>query len=360
MSKRKLLLGSNKGLIVFERGPSGWRFAGDAFLGMPVSIPFVDERSGTWWVSLAHRHWGQKLHRSHDQGQSWEAVPAPKYPADTELKNGKPATLRYIWAFAGAGADRPGQLYVGTEPGGLFHSQDNGETFVLVKPLWDHPSRKDEWFGAGRDYPYIHSIEVDPLDSDHFYIAVSCAGVFETRDGGLHWEVRNEGLRADFLPEPYAKIGHDPHLMILCRSAPSVIWQQNHCGIFRSTNAALSWEEVTGKDGFPGYGFALGVDHDNPDRAWVVPAISDETRLAVDRALCVCRTDDGGKTWKALRKGLPQENCYDLVLRHALAVDGATLAFGTTNGNCYISEDYGEHWSAIHHHLPKVNALCFG
>ena len=358
-TKNKILVGTGKGLVVFKKTSKAWQYEKDEFLGMPISIPFVDERNNAWWVSIAHRHWGQKLHRSFDKGKTWEAISAPKYPTNAKLKNGKPASLRYVWSMASGGVDEPKVLYLGTEPGGLFKSEDGGLTFNLLEALWNHPSRKDKWFGAGRDYPYIHSVVVDPRDKEHFYIAVSCAGIFETKDGGATWAVRNEGLRADFLPEPYAKIGHDPHLLIACKKNPDVLWQQNHCGIFRSTNAGKNWEEVTDQNGLAVYGFALGIDHQNPDRAWVIPAISDEVRLAVDRSLVVCRTDDGGKTWQAFRKGLPQGSAYDLVLRHGLCVDENLLAFGTTNGNCYVSEDYGETWECIHHHLPKVNSICF-
>lgn len=54
------------------------------------------------------------------------------------------------------------------------------------------------------------------------------------------------------------------------------------------------------------------------NQAWVIPAISDEIRVTKGAALCVCRTDDGGQTWRYLRQGLPQQACYDLVYRHAL------------------------------------------
>lgn len=355
--KPTLLVGTGKGLVIYKKNKKGWHFHQDYFIGMPVSLTYIDERSNTWWVCLAHRHWGQKLHRSTDEGKSWQAVATPKYPLGTKVKNGKPATLRYVWSLAHAGLDRPGELYLGTEPGGLFHSKDGGNSFQLMESLWEHPSRKDEWFGAGRDYPYIHSIVVDPRDSRHFYVAISVAGVFETRDSGQTWEVRNQGLKAEFLPDPYAKIGHDPHRMFACCVNPDVIWQQNHCGIFRSTDAALTWQEVTDKKGLADYGFALAIDHQNPDRAWVIPAESDDNRVAVNRALCVCRTEDGGQSWQALREGLPQEHAYDIVLRHGLSIRENHLAFGTTFGNLYVSADYGNSWDCLNHNLARVNSV---
>ena len=355
----RLLVGTGKGLMVYRRGPGGWKFDHHEFLGLPVSFAYVDPRSATWWVALPHRHWGQKLHKSVDQGKSWEEVKAPTYPSGTEVKPGIPATLRYIWAFSHGGYDKPNRLYIGTEPGGLFVSADGGEKFDLVQGLWQHPSRVKQWFGGGRDYPGIHSIVLDPRDSNHIYVGISCAGVFETRDGGKQWQPANQGLRADYLPDPYVEVGHDPHLLLTCQHHPDVLWQQNHCGVFRSQNGGAYWEEVSAPGMGIYYGFALAVDHENPDRAWVIPATSDKIRVAVDQALFVCRTEDGGKTWQRLHKGLPQQNVYDIVLRHGLARHNTTMAFGTNAGNLFVSEDDGDSWRSLAGHLPKINIVLF-
>lgn len=253
----------------------------------------------------------------------------------------------------------PDELYLGTIPGGLFKSTDNGDSFHLVESLWQHPSRKDNWFGGGYDHPGIHSILVKPGDPRHLYVGISVAGVFESRDGGNNWSARNKGLRADFLPNPEAEVGHDPHLLVACPQQPAVMWQQNHCGIFRSTDGAVTWQDISESDGPANFGFTIAADGENPDRAWVVPAVSDETRVAIDEALCVCRTDDGGRSWQAFREGLPQEQCFDIVYRHALAVEGNTLAFGTTTGNIFLSENAGESWSLLTHTAPMVYAVCF-
>jgi len=354
---KTILVGTGKGLIIFRKTSSGWKIDKVHFLGFPVAMVYVDDRTNTWWAGIAHRHWGQKLHYSNDEGQSWTAVAAPVYPRDAMLKARKPATLSKVWCMAHAGHDRPNELYIGTEPGGLFHSQDGGLTFQLVENLWNHPSRQKEWFGAGRDHPFIHSIVVDPKDSHHFYIAVSCAGVFETRDNGHTWHARNQGLKATYLPNPDVEVGHDPHLLYACCSQPDVMWQQNHCGVYRSVDAGQTWKDVSGPDGFPYYGFALGIDHDNPDRAWVIPAISDEMRVAHDLSLCVCRTEDAGQTWQALRNGLPQDHCFDIVFRHSLAVHQEKLVFGTTTGNLFLSENGGDNWEVLSSFLPRVDSV---
>jgi photosystem II stability/assembly factor-like uncharacterized protein len=357
--KSTLLVGTRKGLIpfVFENG--NWKSQNVSFDGVPVSIAYADPRNGRWWACLDHGHWGVKLHFSDDRGANWTEVDPPAYPEGSEIKEGVPASVKYLWAMAHGGVNHPERLWIGTEPGGLFKSEDGGKTWQLNESLWNHPSRPDNWFGGGRDNAGIHSIFVDPRNENRILVGVSCAGVFESNDGGETWAVKNKGLNAEFLPDPHAEVGHDPHLMVAANSNPDVMWQQNHCGIFVSENGANSWKEVSEKEGPANFGFAVAVAEDNPHQAWVAPAVSDMVRVAIDKALCICRTDDGGKTWKAFRNGLPQENCYDIVYRHCLVNSGEALAFGTTTGNLFFSSDRGESWQVISHYLPMIYSLAF-
>ena len=106
-----------------------------------------------------------------------------------------PATLLKLWVI-GFGA--PGRVYVGTIPGGLFVSEDGGEHFELNRSLWNHESRggdlfegegngKTHWFGTpasegGEFAPGVHSIDIDPRDPERIRVAISTAGVLESRD----------------------------------------------------------------------------------------------------------------------------------------------------------------------------------
>ena len=358
MAASRIILGTRKGVIVVTRARDGaWAAEPATQRGVPVPYAFVDERDGRIWASLDHGHWGQKLAYSDDGGANWSEAVAPKYPEGTLLREGEPAAVRYLWVIAPGGADEPRRLYIGSEPGGLFRSDDRGESWQLVQSLWNHPSREKQWFGGGRDEAGIHSVLVDRRDSSHILVGISCAGVFESDDGGESWTPRNRGLVADFLPDPASEVGQDPHLVVACASEPDQLWQQNHCGIFRSRDGAASWEAASRKGESAHFGFAIAVAPDDPDCAWVVPAVSDECRVAIDNALVVCRTEDGGATWTELRTGLPQRDCYDIVFRHALDLDGDRLAFGSTCGNLFISEDRGDSWRSLGNHFPPIYSV---
>jgi hypothetical protein len=191
-------------------------------------------------------------------------------------------------------------------------------------------------------------------------VAVSTAGVLETTDGGKSWRSRNKGMLMDYLPDPAAEWGHDPHSIVLSPGQPDHIWQQNHCGVFYSADGATSWKKVSNPDKGVHFGFPVAVDPAHGETAWVVPGMSDMQRMTIDGGLFVARTQDGGRSWEALREGLPQKNAYDVVLRHAFGNSGDRLAFGSTTGNLYVSEDRGERWQTVANNLPPVYSVRFG
>lgn len=339
------LLSTRKGL--FEVSDEGIRCAG--FAGIPVTLSLA--RQGTWWAAIEHGHYGPKLHRSTDRGLSWTELRPPTYPPSDEEDG---PSVRTIWALEAEGQ----RLWCGTIPGGLFTSDDGGDSWRLVRSLWDRPERQ-EWFGGGADEPGIHSICIDPREPARVSVGISCGGVWHSEDAGGSWELEARGMRAPYMPagrQDEANI-QDPHRIVACAADPDIMWCQHHAGAYRSTDRGRSWTPL---DVPPSsFGFAVAADPTDPLRAWFVPAVRDDMRIPVDAALVVARTRDGGRSFEVLREGLPQRHAYDLVYRHALAVGptGQRLAFGSTTGSMWTSADAGESWRARSHHLPPIYAV---
>ena len=357
----RLYVATRKGLFSVFRRNGRWSLSEPSFLGDPVTAVLPDPRDGTLYAALNLGHFGVKMRRSDDGGNSWEEHATPTYPQQPEGAAGPPWKLVQVWTLEPGGMEEPGVIWAGTIPGGLFRSHDRGNTWSLVRPLWDHPDRT-EWMGGGYDAPGIHSICVDPRDSRRITVAVSTGGVWQTRDRGETWRLSASGMRAEYMPPERERdpLVQDVHRMVTSRSHPEVFWAQHHNGVFRSTDGAASWDEVR-ETALAKFGFALAVDPNNADTAWFVPAIKDEKRVPVDAQLAVTRTRDGGRTFEVLREGLPTEPAYDLVYRHALDIDsaGERLAFGSTTGGLWLSENRGDSWQCISVHLPPIAAVRF-
>lgn len=366
MSER-LLAATRKGLFIVDRGATGWGIARTCFLGENIGLAAIDPRDGAWYATLDHGHFGAKLQRSEDAGATWTEIGVPAYPEHPEGTHdsdafGRPIPwkLNRIWALTPGLASQPGRLWAGTLPGGLFRSDDRGETWSLIEALWHMPSRK-QWTGGGADLPGIHSVSVDPRNGS-ILVAVSSGGVWASRDEGLTWESRCAGLRADYAPPELVEApeSQDPHCVVRSGVDPDRLYMQHHNGIFVSRDGAASWTEI--KDVFPSvFGFPVAVHPKDPDTAWFVPAQKDEQRIPRDAKVVVNRTRDGCRNFETFSRGLPQEHAYDLVYRHALDVDGSgeRLAFGSSTGSLWVSEDGGEGWSTVGEHLPPVYAVRF-
>ena len=349
---------TRKGLFELHCRAGDWHIANVSFLGEPVSMVLPPQAAGRMFAALNLGHFGVKLHASDDAGRTWREVSTPTYPEQPTEATGVAWKLAQIWAMEASGYT----LWAGSLPGGLFRSDDGGASWQLNLPLWMRPERS-EWFGGGFDVPGIHSICPHPTRPGEMLVGISCGGVWVTRDDGAGWSLQASGMRAAYLPPDQADNPNtqDPHRIVRNASQPDVLWCQHHNGIWRSTDNAASWQEVTGAPA-SSFGFAVAVHPTDADSAWFVPAVADQQRVPVGGALTVNRTRDGGCSFESLSAGLPARDCYDLIYRHGLAVadDGRKLLMGSTTGGLWASADGGEQWQAVFARLPPVYAVRFG
>jgi hypothetical protein len=365
----RAFVATRKGLFTFRRSGLGWKTAAPAFLGEPVSAVLPDARTGRLFAALNLGHFGAKLHRSDDGGATWQemAVPAfpptaAKYKARNDTGEPKAPALDMIWTLVAGGADEPEVIWAGTTPGGLFRSADGGQSWTLISSLWELPERAG-WMGGGYDHPGINTLLVDPRDSRRLTLGVSTGGVWRSDDGAQTWSLVGQGLRNEYMPpgQEYDRKMQDVHRMASPKVDPNVVWLQHHNGIFRSTDGGLTFKEI--KKVSPSvFGFAVAAHPLDSKTAWFVPAVRDMYRVPVEGRLVVTRTRDGGKSFETLGTGLPRKNCYDLIYRHGLDVDGAGehLVMGSTTGNLWIGNGGGRTWSHVSAHLPPIAAVAWG
>jgi hypothetical protein len=347
-----LLVGTRRGLFLArsDAGRTSWRIEGSLLTGREVYYAFVDPRDNrTMWAASNHAVWGAHVHRSDDGGRTWHVLESAPHYADER-------GLKAIWALAPGHASEPDTLLAGIEPAGLFVSRDRGATWQGVDSLNEHATNRT-WQPAGGGLA-LHSMIVDPAEPRRIWCALSAGGVYRSEDGGASWVACNTGVRADFLPDPPPETGHCVHKLRLHPARAGRLYQQNHCGVYRSDDGGDSWTEITG-DLPSDFGYALALDPRDPDVAYVIPEESSHMRATVDGKLRVYRTRDAGGSWRALTRGLPQEHAYVSVLREAMdtdTLDPCGVYFGTTTGQLFASADNGDSWTLIAGFLPKI--LC--
>ena len=359
-SAQTLWIASRKGLFAARRNEAGWQIGKPAFPGEPVSQFLANPYDGACYAALRLGHFGVKLWKSTDGGSEWNEVAAPAFPrkpADGASKDDPmPWTLDQVWALE---ASPDGRLWAGGLPAGLFTSADGGASWELVESLWNRPERQ-EWLGGGYDFPGIHSILVDPRDLSHVTIAISCGGVWQTHDAGASWANTSAGMVADFMPPERREDPNiqDVHRIGQCVALPDVLWCQHHGGLYRSADGGRQWRAIAAPQP-SGFGFAVAAHPKDPQRAWFAPAHSDAQRFPAGGRMVVTHTRDGGATFSIQDEGLPRQDAYHLVYRHALVVsaDGRTLAMGSTTGGLWISEDEGDNWRCLSRDLPPIAAL---
>jgi hypothetical protein len=360
----RLFVGTRKGLfeLAAQSGAAGarWDIAAAHFLGEPVSAVLAD--GDRLYAALDLGHFGAKLWRRDSIAGAWLELPAPAFPARPADADDDPHpwSLGKIWVLEKGGVTA--RLWAGTMPGGLFRSDDGGRSWSFNDALWRLPERR-RWGGvAGGEQPGIDSVLVDPRDPADIRLGVSTGGVWASRDGGATWAVINRGMYAEYMPPELAgePLAQDVHRLARCSADPDVVWCQHHNGVFRSEDGGGTWHELTAIRPAK-FGFAVAAHPRDSLRAWFVPAVKDERRIPVDAKLVVARTSDGGQSFDVLTRGLPQRHAYDIVWRHALAVDasGERLALGSTTGGLWTSADGGESWYALDARLPPIAVVRF-
>lgn len=351
-SALSIWVGTRKGAFVFSsKDRKKWTTAGPAFPGEEVHHVAHDPRDPKRLYAAGGTAWfGPHLYASADRGKTWKLS-----ENGLVIKEIPDATLKRIWHIAPGAGDEPGVVYLGGDPGVLFRSSDNGTNWELVPGLSLHATR--ETWNPGAGGMMVHSIQ--SLGRGRLIVGISAAGAFRSSDAGKTWAPFNGNVRADFQPDKFPEVGQCVHKLKAHPRDPNALYQQNHCGIYRSTFTADKWTDIS--KGLPTrFGFALAVPAAEKNTLFTIPTDSAEARYVPQGKLRVARSRDAGRTWKLLTKGLPQSNAFVLVLREAMTSDDrdpAGIYFGTSSGTLFYSRDAGDSWHVLSQNLPPIYSV---
>src|SRR5258708_6529840 len=384
MSSVRVLVGTHKGAFVLSSDAkrNKWDVSGPHFAGWEIyHLKGSTVDPNRIYASQTSGWFGQVLQRSDDGGKTWlqPGVPVGQTPApgppqaapnkfiyDQSPETGKPLTThlfydgsQHPWEFKRVWHLEPclkdsNTVFAGVEDAAIFKSTDGGENWQELSGLRGHSTGPAWQPGAGG--MCLHTIVIDPKNTDRMFVAISAAGAFRTDDGGHSWKPINKGLYSKYIPDPHAEVGHCVHRIALHPSKPDTLFMQKHWDVMRTDDAGDNWTKISGN--LPtDFGFCIDVHAHEPETVYVVPIKSTPEHFPLYGALRVYRIKSAGNECEALTNGLPQKDCYVNILPDALAVDNlydCGIYCCTTGGQAYVSPNGGDKWQPIVENLPSV------
>jgi len=328
--------------VAVDSTPGALKVSGPA--GDIFHMAYDPRDGGTIVAAISSVIWGPEIHRSRDYGKTWQSSSSGPRFSDGDR------TVSKVWHLKPGRAEEPGVVYAGVEPAALFKSEDGGDTWSEVMGpsiAWSSTRRARSGCGS----------------------ASQRRGVFGTEDGGASWSPMNQGVRADFFPDPFPEFGQCPHKVLGHGAVSDVLYQQNHCGVFRSNSGGADWKDITG-DLSSRFGMVLGVHASDPGTIYVIPedkaigeVIGGGMRIVTDAQFRVFRSRNAGDDWEPLTKGLPQKRAYLHVMREGMATDSLDpcgVYVGTSTGQLFYSRDDGDSWELLLDYLPPINSVDCG
>lgn len=304
----RLYLGTDDGLRVLDADGGDPTAVASALAGSPVRDVAVDPDDGDRaWFGAALGGWG--LHRTADGGATVETVGFED---------------RWVW-----GVDRlpDGDLYVGTEPPGLFRAED-GATFAELDGVHDVAGRDDWRFGYEPfEAGHVHGCTAHPDRPGRLFAAVEIGGVLVSDDGGDSWRA---ALR-----------GADVHRLAVDPADPDRVVAATESGVYESHDGGRTWECVGATEGLYVKFVVFG-----PGGACYAPAAADMG----DTTVRLFVGDEGTWERRATVDGAS-------VLAFAV-VDGTLLLQRADDGRLLASDDGGRSWTPVGPALPRVRAIA--
>jgi photosystem II stability/assembly factor-like uncharacterized protein len=211
-------------------------------------------------------------------------------------------------------------------------------------------------YRADRTEPILFS----PVDPRVLYYAANM--LFETMDGGHSWQTISPDLTRPHPGIPAsvgglaAKEGNaDKQRGVIYALAPSfkdvnAIWAGTDDGLIWVTrDGGENWKNVTPPE-LTAWSKVTQLAASRFDEESAYASVS---RFRIDdRRPYIYRTRDGGKTWRLITDGLPDDAPVDTVREDPVR---RGLLFAGTENAVWVSFDDGDHWQSLQLNLPHTS-----
>ena len=320
------LVGTVNGVVRIVRGAAGWTETERTLEGNHIHALVQDPKSGVWFCGVEHGG----IYASEDDGHTWE-------------KRDVGITEQDIYSLSVAEVNGATRVFAGTEPAHLYVSDDLGLTWTEKPAL--HAQETEEWrFPAPPHVAHLKHISFHPDDTGVVYASIEQGGLYRSDDGGdsfaeipgmyndVHrlvsnpadpnrmfvtggmglWLSRDYGSTWDNVFSRGSEYGGYPDQLVYKPSDPSYMlitagqespgaWNRNGTAetrISRSRDAGETWEVLSGA-GLDDK-FVPSVEAMTLEEAGGVVQVFAATSHGE-----VLWSEDGGESWQKAVSGLP-------------------------------------------------------
>ncbi len=323
-----------EGVAELRRDAAGnWSVARRSLDGSHVSSLTIDPVGGVFAAVMPGT-----LMYSADGGASWEA-------RANGIKEGGMYSLRCLPHGDGA------RIYVGTQPVGLYRSDDGGQSWQDLAGVRIAPLHETWRFPAPGHEPHLKTLAVDPRDPNTLYAGVEQGALLKSVDGGETWSDLDEFVDYEHF------VYKDIHQVMLRPSNPDEVFITTGLGIFHSTNRGVNWEQLTDSSFRIGYPDQLLFAPGNDSRMFVSGGFATPNFWIEEKSAkgTIMLSEDAGRTWRAPRGGFPEGRANVEAMTMCAFPGGYEILAGTSDGEVYLSRDEGETWQLIVQGLSPVS-----
>ena len=330
ISDRILWLGTEDGLYRAESNGNGYNSRPSGLQGKgALRFPVVVDRTDGRRLYAATSRGG--VFRSEDEGETWY-----------EINDG----ILYKEAWSIVQHPKTGELYVGTGPSSVFKSTDSGDTWTDCEQLRTLPETIEWTFPRPPHVSHVKGLALCVEDPLLIFGAVEEGWIIRSKDGGKNWQNIKEGTE------------FDSHFVAVMPDNPLVIITTSGDGVYRSADGGDHF--VPSSRGLDcRYMAQVAVHPKRPNVLFTAAAAGPPPSWRQSQGACTAfyRSENQGESWEKLRGGLPS---HLKAGPRAVAGDPEepdNFFVGMADGTVWMSADGGDSFTRILQELPQITSI---